>query len=120
MYKAEATDLVLAALDASQQSMGYATGFSFPWWQQGLDIQLLKRSGKIGATSLQTISCTEPDQNMNNKKIRRDAMWNGERAKALARDNLGAGQLGRQKGHAGSGGQPKLDLGQKSHPWPAG
>jgi len=69
--------------------MGYATGFSFPCWQQGLDIQLLKRSGKIGATSLRTISCTEPDQNMSNKKIGRDAMWNGERANALARDNLG-------------------------------
>jgi len=89
MYKAEATDPVLAALDASQQSMGYATGFSFPRWQQGLDIQLLKRSGKIGTTSLRTISCTEPDQNMNNKKIGRDVMWNGERAKALAWDNLG-------------------------------
>jgi len=89
MYKAEATDPVLAALDASQRSMGYATGFSFPRWQQGLDIQLLKRSGKIGATELRTISCTEPDQNMNNKKIGRNAMWNGERAKALARDNLG-------------------------------
>jgi len=89
MYKAEATDPMLAALDASQRSMGYATGFSFPRWQQGLDIQLLKRSGKIGATSLRTISCTEPDQNMNNKKIGRDARWNGERAKALARDNLG-------------------------------
>jgi len=86
---AEATDPVLAALDASQRSMGYATGFSFPCWQQGLDIQLLKRSGKIGATSLRTISCTEPDQNMSNKKIGRDAMWNGERANALARDNLG-------------------------------
>jgi len=89
MCKAEATDPLLAALDASQQSMGYATGFSFPRWQQGLDIQLLKRSGKIGATSLRTISCIEPDQNMNNKKIGRDAMWNGERAKVLARDNLG-------------------------------
>jgi len=89
MYKAEATDSVLATLDASQQSMGYAMGFSFPGWQQGPDIQLLKRSGKIGVTSLHTISCTEPDQNMNNKKIGRDAMWNGERAKALARDNLG-------------------------------
>jgi len=89
MYKAEATDSVLLALDASQRSMGYATGFSFPWWQQGLDVQLLKRSGKIGATSLHAISCTEPDQNMNNKKIGRDAMWNGERAKALAQDILG-------------------------------
>jgi len=69
--------------------MGYATGFSYPRWQQGLNIQLLKRSGKIGATDLRTISCTEPDQNMNNKKIGQDAMWNGERAKALARDNLG-------------------------------
>jgi len=89
MYKAEATDPVLAALDASQRSMGHATGFSFPQWQQGLDIQLLKRSGKIGATSLRTISCTEPDQNMNNKKIGRDAVWNSERANVLARDNLG-------------------------------
>jgi len=89
MYKAEATDPVLAALDASQGSMGYATGFLYPRWQQGLDIQLLKRSGKIGATSLRTISCTEPNQNMNNKKIGHDAMWNGERAKELALDNLG-------------------------------
>jgi len=89
MYKAKATDPVLAALDASQRSMGYATGFSFPRWQQGLDIQLPKRSGKIGAISLHTISCMEPDQNMNSKKIGRDAMWNGERAKALAWDNLG-------------------------------
>jgi len=89
MYKADATDPVLAALDASQRSMGYATGFSFPRSQQDLDIQLLKRSGKISATDLRTISCTEPDQNMNNKKIGRNVMWNGERAKALARDNLG-------------------------------
>ena len=89
MYKAEAEDSLLAALDASQRSLAYATGFTYPRWKQGLDIQLLKRSGKIGATSLRTISCTEPDQNMNNKKIGREAMWNGERAKALARDNLG-------------------------------
>jgi len=68
MYKAEATDQVLAALDASQRSMGYATGFSYPRWQQGLDIQLLKRSGKIGAMDLRTISCTEPDPNMNNRR----------------------------------------------------
>jgi len=68
MYKAKATEPVLAALDASQRSMGYATGFSYPRWQQGLDIQLLKRSDKIGATSLRTISCTEPDQNMNKKR----------------------------------------------------
>ena len=95
MCKAEATNPVLAALDASQRSMGCATGFSFPRWQQGLDVQLLKRSGKIGATSLRTVSCTEPDQNMNNKKIGRDAMWNGERAKALAWDNLG-GRKGMQ------------------------
>jgi len=52
MYEVEATDPVLATLDASQQSMGYATGFSFPRWQQGPDIQLLKWSGKIGLTSL--------------------------------------------------------------------
>ena len=89
IYKAEATDPVLAALDASQQSVGYVTGFSFPWWQQGLDIQLLKRSGKIGTTSLRMISCTEPDQIMNNEKIGKDAMWNGERAKVLAWDNYG-------------------------------
>jgi len=78
MYKAEATDPVLAALDASQRSMGYVTGFSFPRWQQGLDIQLLKRSGKIGATDLRTISCTKPDQNMNNKKIWQRNVERGE------------------------------------------
>jgi len=75
--------------------MGYATGFSFPRWQQGLDIQLLKWPGKIGVTDLRTISCTEPDQNMNNKKIGCNTMWNGERAKALAHDNLG-GRKGMQ------------------------
>ena len=89
MYKAETQDPILAALDASQRSLGYSTGFSYPRWKQGLDIQLLKRSGKIGATSLRNISCTEPDSNMNHKKMGKTAMWNGERTKALARDNLG-------------------------------
>ena len=95
MYKAESKDPMLASLDASQRSLAYSTGFSYPRWKQGLDIQLLKRSGKIGATSLRTISCMEPDFNMNNKKMGKEAMWNGERSKALARDNLG-GRKGMQ------------------------
>jgi hypothetical protein len=92
MYKAAASkkvDPLLTQFDASQRSMAYSTGYSYRRWKFGLDVQLLKRSGDHRAEKLRTILCLEADHNMNNKQIGRTAMWNGERAKVLARDNLG-------------------------------
>jgi len=54
-----------------------------------VDVQLLKWAGNHQADKMRTILCLECDHNMNNKKIGRTAMWNGERANALAQDNLG-------------------------------
>ena len=92
MYKSAAKaskDPILAQFDASQRSMAYSTGYSFCRWKYGIDVQLLKWSGDHRAEKLCTILCLEADHNMNNKKIGRTAMWNGEQANVLARDNLG-------------------------------
>ena len=92
MYKAAAKaskDPILAQFDASQRSMAYSTGYSYRRWKFGVDVQLLKRSGDHRAEKLRTILCLEADHNMNNKKIGRTAMWNGECTNSLARDNLG-------------------------------
>jgi len=92
MYKAASSkqaDPILAQFDASQRSLSYANSYSFRRWKFGVDVQLLKRAGNHQADKLRTILCLEGDHNMNNKKIGRTAMWNGERTNALARDNLG-------------------------------
>ena len=86
---AKQADPLLAQFDASQRSLSCANGCSFKRWKFGVDVQLLKGAGNHQADKMRTILCLECDHNMNNKKIGRTAMWNGERATALARDNLG-------------------------------
>jgi exonuclease III len=88
-YKAHAQEVDLAALDASMRSVAYTTGYSFRRWKKGLDVQLLKRTNDHRASQLRTILLMEPDHNMNNKVIGRDAMFAGERLHIHARDNYG-------------------------------
>jgi hypothetical protein len=88
-YKAHAQDRDLAAFDASMRSVAYTTGYSFKRWKKGLDVQLLKRSNDHDASRLRTILLLEPDHNMNNKVIGKDAMLMGERLQEHARDNYG-------------------------------
>jgi hypothetical protein len=76
-------------LDASMRSVAYTTGYSFRRWKKGLDVQLLKRTHDHRATQLRTILLLEPDHNMNNKVIGKDAMAAGERLEVHARDNYG-------------------------------
>ena len=89
MFKANATDPLLAELDASIRNIAYTTGHSYNRWKRGLDVQLLKRSQDFRAEKLRTILLLEADFNLNNKVLGSDAMRSGERAKALARDNYG-------------------------------
>jgi exonuclease III len=88
-YKAHAQERDLAAFDASMRSVAYTTGYSFRRWKKGLDVQLLKRTNEFKADKLRTILLLEPDHNMNNKVIGKDAMRAGERLQELARDNYG-------------------------------
>jgi hypothetical protein len=88
-YKAHIQERDLAAFDASLRSVAYTTGYSFRRWKKGLDVQLLKRTNDHRATQLRTILLLEPDHNMNNKVIGRDAMYAGERLNEHARDNYG-------------------------------
>jgi len=89
MFKANATDPELAAIDASMRSVAYTTGFAYDRWKKVLDVQILKRILDYRASKMRTILLIEADFNMNNKKLGRDVMWNGERAKALTRHNYG-------------------------------
>jgi exonuclease III len=88
-YKAHLLRRRLAALDASQRSVAYTTGFTFSRWKKGRDVQLLKKTNDHNATNLRTILLLEPDFNMNNKMIGDDAMRAGERQRTHARDNYG-------------------------------
>jgi len=92
MYKAavaKQANPLLAQFDASQRSLSYANSYSFRRWKFGVDVQLLKRAGNHQADKMHTILCLECNHNMNNKKIGCTAMWNGERANALAETILG-------------------------------
>jgi len=79
----------LAQLDASMRSLSNHTGYSYKRSQTCADVQLRKRSGNINAEEHHTICVSEIDSNTNFKLIGKQAMWNGEWAKALTRDNLG-------------------------------
>ena len=89
MFKANIQDPKLADIDASIRSVAYSTGFTYPRWKTGLDVQLLKRSQDYRAEKQRTILLLEADYNMNNKVIGSDAMRSGERSKTLTRDNYG-------------------------------
>ncbi|MCA1800735.1 MAG: hypothetical protein LC650_05530, partial [Actinobacteria bacterium] len=89
MFKANATNPILAEIDASIRNVAYTTGHAYNRWKRGLDVQLLKRSQDFRAEKLRTILLLEADFNMNNKVLASDTMRSGERANALARDNYG-------------------------------
>jgi hypothetical protein len=89
-YNAHLRDRDLAAFDASMWSVAYTTGYALKRWKKGVDVQLLKKANNYDATKLRTILLLEPDHNMNNKVIGRDAMRAGERLTAHARDNYGS------------------------------
>ena len=89
MFKAHISRRKLAELDASQRSLAYSTGFSYPRWKIGLDIQLMKKSGDFRLEKQRTVKLVEPDFNGNNKALGADIMRSGERHGSLARDNYG-------------------------------
>jgi len=89
MFKANSKVPELAQLDASMCSLSNYTGYSYKRSQTCADVQLHKRSGNINAEEHRTICVSEIDSNANFKLIGKQAMWNGKRAKALTRDNLG-------------------------------
>jgi len=93
MFKANSKAPELAQLDASMHSLSNYTGYSYKWSQTCADVQLCKQSGNINAKEHCTICVSEIDSNTNFKLIGKQAMWNGERAKALTHDNLGGHKL---------------------------
>jgi len=87
MFKAQATQKHLSALDASIRSLAYSTGLTYRRWQFGIDVQLLKQSQDYQANKLRTILLLEVDFNMNNKRLGKEAMEIGERLNLLTCDN---------------------------------
>jgi len=71
------------------RSLSNFTGYSYKQSQTCDDVQLCEQSGNINAEEHRTICVSEIDSNTNFKLIGKQAMWNGERSKALTRDNLG-------------------------------
>jgi len=89
MFKANSKVPELAQLDASMRSLPNYTGCSHKRSQTCADVQLHKRFGNINAKEHRTICVSEIYSNATFKLIGKQAMWNGKRAKALTRDNLG-------------------------------
>ena len=89
MFKANSKVPEPAQLDASMRSLSNYTGYSYKRSQTCADVQLHKQSGNINAKEHRTICVSKIDSNANFKLIGKQAMWNGKRAKALTRDNLG-------------------------------
>lgn len=89
MFKAQADDPELAEIDAILRNIAYCTGFVFPRWCQGVDVQILKWSHDFRIEKLRTILLLEADFNMNNKQLGRDLMWKAEQDNSLAANNYG-------------------------------
>ena len=89
MFKANALDPDLAALDASSRNISYATGFVYERYKKGLNAMLLKKPGNYWVNKLRTILLLEADQNMNYKKLSRDVMWFAELHDLLVPENYG-------------------------------
>ena len=91
MFKANALNPDLAAVDASFQNIGYASGFAFDRWKTGINCMLLKKTNNYLVNKLQTILLLEADSGMNYKKLCRDVMWFAELAGAIPPE-LGGGR----------------------------
>ena len=89
MFKADALDPALAALDASSRNIAYSTGFAYDRWRKGINCLLLKKPGNFWVKKLRTILLLEADFNMNNKKLSRDVMWAAELAGIIPPENYG-------------------------------
>ena len=89
MYKVNALDPKLCALDASSRNIAYATGHVYERWKNGLNAMLLKKLGSYWVEKLRTILLLEADQNMNYKKLSRDVMWFAELADLIVDENYG-------------------------------
>ena len=91
MFKANALDPDLAAVDASFRNIGYASGFAFDRWKTGINCMLLKKTNNYLVNKLRTILLLEADSGMNYKKLCRDVMWFAELAGAIPPE-LGGGR----------------------------
>ena len=89
LFKANAKVLRIAAVQASQRNICFVTGMVLDRWTYCLDAILLKKVGNYNLEKLRTVVMLEPDFNMNNKKIGKDAMWNGTRCGIVSRENYG-------------------------------
>ena len=68
MFKANALDPDLAAVDASFRNIGYASGFAFDHWKTGINCMLLKKTNNYLVNNLRTILLLEANSGMNLQK----------------------------------------------------
>jgi hypothetical protein len=86
MYIVGSNDPLIATLDATMWEIPYSTGLLYKWWYRCLNAQILKKLGVWIIKKLQTILLLEANFNMNNKKLRRDAMYFAECCQALTKE----------------------------------
>ena len=88
-YIAASNDTLLCQFDADLRSLPYQHGFSPVKWQDITDVEILKKPGVYDIEKMRTITLMHAQFNMNNKKLGRDMMYNGEAHGTIAREQLG-------------------------------
>ena len=94
-FKANASDPVLAPVDAALAHIPALTGYVPRRWTAGLNVMLEKKPGVFKVTKLRTILLYEADFNHNNKMMGRSMMRYAESNQLLAPE-----QYGSRKGHS--------------------
>ena len=89
-YIAGTYDPVIAATDAALDSFATKTGFSFPRWEDGLNVMIPKKPGVNLVTKLRTILLYEADFNKINKMMGREMMNFAETHQLLTPEQYGS------------------------------
>jgi hypothetical protein len=96
MYITGSNNPLIAKLDAIMREIPYSTGFLYKRWYRCLDVQILRKLEVWNIETLFTILLLEANFNMNNKKLKRDAMHFAEHCQVLVKEQYG----GRKKDRA--------------------
>jgi hypothetical protein len=83
MFKANALDPNLTAVDASFRNIGYASGVAFDRWKTGINCMLLKKTNNYLVYLVNKLRTILLLAGMNYKKLYRGVMWFAELANAI-------------------------------------
>jgi hypothetical protein len=89
-FKSCAADKFLTEYESSLSHIPFATGYSPPQWQVGVNVMIRKKAQVDLVTGLRTVVLTEADFNFNNKILGRMTLQHAEMTGALAKEQYGS------------------------------